>query len=102
MDRLREMEIFVKVVETGLFSTSARSLKKGQTAVSKIVAGLEERLGARLLVRSTRQLVPTDAGVAFHERALRAIAEADEAEAAARGAGAGLEGRLRICAPVTL
>jgi DNA-binding transcriptional LysR family regulator len=101
MDRLREMEVFVRVVETGSFSAAARDLKLGQPAVSKTIAALEERLGVRLLVRSTRQLSPTEAGTAFYERALRAIAEANEADAAAQGAGAGLEGRLRICAPVT-
>jgi DNA-binding transcriptional LysR family regulator len=91
----------VRVVETGSFSSAAKDLKMGQPAISKTVAALEERLGVRLLVRSTRQLAPTEAGTAFYERALRAIAEANEAEAAAQGAGAGLEGRLRICAPVT-
>jgi DNA-binding transcriptional LysR family regulator len=101
MDRLREMELFVRVVETGSFSAAARDLKLGQPAISRTVAALEERLRVRLLVRSTRQLAPTEAGTAFYERALRAIAEANEAEAAAQGAGAGLEGRLRICAPVT-
>ncbi len=101
MDRLREMELFVRVVETGSFSAAARNLTLGQPAVSKTIAGLEDRLGVRLLVRSTRQLSPTEAGMAFYERALRAIAEANEAEAAAQGAGAGLEGRLRICSPVT-
>jgi len=101
MDRLREMELFVRVVETSSFSAAARDLKLGQPAISKAIARLEERLGIRLLVRSTRQLSPTEAGTAFYERALRAIAEANEADAAAQGAGAGLEGRLRICAPVT-
>jgi DNA-binding transcriptional LysR family regulator len=101
MGRLREMEMFVRVVEAGSFSAAARALNIGQPAVSKMIAGLEERLGVRLLVRSTRRLSPTEAGLAFYERALHAIAEADEAEAAARGAGAGLEGRLRISAPVT-
>jgi DNA-binding transcriptional LysR family regulator len=101
MDRLREMELFVRIVESGSFSAAARDLKLGQPAISKTIAALEERLGVRLLVRSTRQLAPTEAGAAFYERALRAIAEANEAEAAARGAGAGLEGRLRVCAPVT-
>lgn len=62
---------------------------------------MEERLGVRLLVRSTRQLSPTEAGTAFYERALGAIAEANEADAAPQGAGGGLEGRLRICSPVT-
>jgi DNA-binding transcriptional LysR family regulator len=101
MSRLREMEIFVRVVETGSFSAAARDLRLGQPAISKTVAGLEDRLGIRLLVRSTRQLSPTEAGVAFYERALRAVTEANEAEAAAQGVGAGLEGRLRISAPVT-
>ena len=101
MGRLHEMETFVRVVETGSFSAAARDLNIGQPAISKTIAGLEERLGVRLLVRSTRRLSPTEAGIAFYERALRAIAEANEAEAAAQGAGTGLEGRLRICAPVT-
>ena len=94
------MEIFVRVVETGSFTSAARDLKIGQPAISKMIAGLEDRLGVRLLIRSTRQLSPTEAGMAFYERALRAITETNEAEAAAQGE-AGLEGRLRICTPVT-
>jgi DNA-binding transcriptional LysR family regulator len=101
MCRLREMEMFVRVVETGSFSAAARDFKIGQPAISKAIAGLEDRLSARLVVRSTRRLSPTEAGRAFYERALRTLTEADEAEAVARSAGAGLEGRLRVCAPVT-
>jgi DNA-binding transcriptional LysR family regulator len=101
MDRLAAMETFVRVVETGSFSGAARGLNVGQPAVSKSVAQLEDRLGVRLLMRSTRGLTPTEAGQSFYERAKRAIEEADEADIAARGAGAGLTGRLRICAPVT-
>jgi DNA-binding transcriptional LysR family regulator len=101
MSRFREMEIFVRVVEAGSFSSAAHDLKIGQPTISKAIAGLEDRLGVRLLVRSTRQLTPTEAGIAFYERALRAITEAIEAEAAAKGTGASLEGRLRIAAPVT-
>jgi DNA-binding transcriptional LysR family regulator len=101
MDRLREMEMFARVVEAGSFSAAARDLDMGQPAISKTIAGLEDRLGVRLLTRSTRKLSPTEAGTAFYERAVRAISEADEAEAAAQGAGAGLEGRLRVSAPVT-
>ena len=101
MDRLREMEMFVRVIEAGSFSAAARDLNMGQPAVSKTIAGLEDRLGVRLLTRSTRKLSPTEAGTVFYERALRAVGEANEAEAAAQGAGAGLEGRLRISAPVT-
>src|SRR6266700_4770628 len=101
MDRVRDMQIFVRVVETGSFSAAARDLDLGQPAVSRTIAALEERLGARLLVRSTRQPSARDAGMAFYERAARAIAEVNEAEAAAQGVGAGLEGRLRISLPVT-
>ena len=101
MSRLREMEMFVRVVDAGSFSLAARDMKIGQPAISKTIASLEQRLGVCLLVRSTRRLTPTEAGVAFYERALRAVTEADEADAAARGASASLEGRLRISAAVT-
>jgi DNA-binding transcriptional LysR family regulator len=101
MDRLSAMETFVNVVEAGSFSGAARRLNIGQPAVSKTVAQLEERLGVRLLLRSTRGLTPTEAGQNFYERARRSIEEADEADRAAQGAGAGLSGPLRICAAVT-
>ena len=101
MDRLHAMEVFVRVVESGSFSAAARDLRIGQPNVSKLVAAMEERLQVRLLVRSTRQLHPTEAGQAFYERARRTLAEADEAETAARGLGKGLDGRLRVSAPVT-
>jgi DNA-binding transcriptional LysR family regulator len=80
MDRLREMEMFVRVIEAGSFSAAARDLNMDQPAVSKTIAGLEDRLGVGLLTRSTRKLSPTEAGTAFYERALRAIGEANEAE----------------------
>jgi DNA-binding transcriptional LysR family regulator len=101
MDRLAAMETFVYVVETGSFSAAARRLNIGQPAVSKTVAQLESRLAVRLLLRSTRGLTPTEAGLAFFERAKRAIEEADEADNAARGAASGLTGNLRICTAVT-
>jgi DNA-binding transcriptional LysR family regulator len=95
------METFVRVVETGSFSSAARHLRVGQPAVSKAIAQLEERLGVRLLTRSTRSLSTTEAGQAYFERAIRSIEEADEADLAARGAGAGLTGRLRVSAATT-
>jgi DNA-binding transcriptional LysR family regulator len=101
MDRLHAMELFARVIETGSISAAARDLRLGQPAVSKGLAALEARLGVRLLVRTTRKLNPTDAGVALYERARRVLADADEAETAARGVAAGLDGRLRISAPVT-
>jgi DNA-binding transcriptional LysR family regulator len=101
MDRLALMETYVCVVETGSFSAAAKRLGIGQPAVSKSIAQLEERLGARLLLRSTRGLTPTEAGQNFFEGARRTIAQADEADNAARGSGANLTGRLRLCAAVT-
>ncbi len=101
MDRLAAMETFVHVVETGSFSAAAKRLGIGQPAVSKSVAQLESRLGVRLVMRSTRGLTPTEAGLAFFDKARRAIDEANDADDAARGAGAGLTGNLRISAAVT-
>ena len=101
MDRLALMETYVCVVETGSFSAAAKRLGIGQPAVSKSIAQLEERLGARLLLRSTRGLTCTEAGQQFFEGARRTIALADEADNAARGSGANLTGRLRLCAAVT-
>ncbi|BBP03750.1 LysR family transcriptional regulator [Sulfuriferula plumbiphila] len=101
MDRFASMETFVSVVDAGSFSAAARRLGVGQPAVSKSIAHLEDKLGVRLLLRSTRGLTPTEAGHSFYKHARRAIEEADEAELAARGAGTGLSGRLRICAAVT-
>jgi DNA-binding transcriptional LysR family regulator len=102
MDRMAAMEAFVLVVDTGSFSAAARRLNLGQPAVSKMVAQLEDRLGVKLLVRTTRGLTATEAGLNYYDRARRSIEEADEAELAARGADSGLMGRLRISAAVTL
>lgn len=101
MDRLTLMEIFVCTVETGSFSAAARRLDVGQPAVSKAVAQLEERLQTRLLLRSTRGLTTTEAGLAYYEAAKRAIAMVDEADVMARGVSADLVGKLRVCAAVT-
>lgn len=101
LDRYQAMATFVRVVETGSFTAAARHLNVGQPAVSKTIAQLENRLQVSLLIRSTHGLTPTEAGQRFFERARSAIQEADEAELAARGAGAGLSGCLRISAATT-
>lgn len=100
MDRHLAMETFVRVVETGSFSAAARQMQVGQPAVSKAIVQLEDWLGVRLLLRSTRNLTPTEAGQSFYVRAKRALEEAEEAVLAARGAGASLTGKLRIAASV--
>ena len=101
MNRSSAMEAFVRVIETGSFSGAARQLRIGQPAVSKAIAQIEERLGVRLLLRTTHGLSPTKSGQNFYGHAKRAIEEAEEADLAARGASAALSGRLRICAAVT-
>jgi DNA-binding transcriptional LysR family regulator len=101
MSRLEAMETFIRVLESGSFSAAARQLRIGQPAISKSVAQLEERLGVRLLMRSARGLAATEAGQHFYEHARGVVERAEEAERAARGAGAGLEGRLRVSAGST-
>jgi len=99
VDRLASMEVFVRVVDEGSFSGAAARLGIGQPAVSKTVAQLEERLGIRLLVRSTRSLSLTDAGQSFYDNAKRAIDGVNHAEQVARG-DAGLSGMLRVSAAI--
>lgn len=101
MNRLAAMDAFVRVVDTGSFTGAARQLRIGQPAVSKMVAQLEDRVGVKLLLRTTQSLTPTEAGENFYEHSKRAIEAADEAEAKARGAGASLSGRLRVSGAVT-
>jgi DNA-binding transcriptional LysR family regulator len=100
MDRLAAIEIFIRVVDTGSFSATARHYDVGQPAVSKAIAQLEEWLGVKLLLRSTRALTPTEAGQSFYVRAKRAVEETDEAVLAARGSASGLSGKLRVSAAV--
>lgn len=96
MDRLAALEIFVRVVDTGSFSAVARHQSIGQPAVSKAVVQLEEWLGVSLLMRSTRSVLPTEAGRIFYERARLMIEESNAAVAAARGKASGLSGKLRV------
>jgi DNA-binding transcriptional LysR family regulator len=94
-DRLEQLAIFVRTVETGSFSKVAREFGLSQPSVSRTVAALEERLGVKLLTRTTRQLSMTDAGEALLSRAREALAGVEEAENAARGADR-LSGVLRV------
>ena len=101
MDRYRQIETFVHVVEAGSFVRAADALGTSKAAVSRGVLELETRLGARLLHRTTRRVALTEAGRAFFERArnlLAELAEADDAAAARAPAAAGL---LRVNAPYT-
>ncbi|MGX5665752.1 LysR family transcriptional regulator [Rhizobium daejeonense] len=83
INRSGEMEVFVQVVERGGFSAAARVSRMTPSAVSKLVARLETRLGTRLVNRSTRKLLLTPEGRAFYERSVRILADMDEAERSA-------------------
>ncbi|WP_380784768.1 LysR family transcriptional regulator [Sphingomonas sp. R86521] len=99
-NRAGEMQVFVAVVETGSFSAAARRLKMTPSTVSKLVVRLEERLGVRLVERSTRRLSLTTEGHLYHERALRMLSDLDELERELTVGSAGASGTVRINASV--
>lgn len=99
INRSGEMEVFVRVVEEGSFSAAARRLGLTPSAVAKLIGRLEDRLGVRLLARSTRSLRPTPEGDLFYEQASRILADIAEAEAGVSGSSAP-RGRLRISASI--
>ncbi|SMF09804.1 DNA-binding transcriptional regulator, LysR family [Tistlia consotensis] len=100
MDNVSEMEVFVRVVQAKSFSEAARSLGLSPSAVSKQIGRLEDRLGARLLNRTTRQLSLTEIGAAFHERAERIVNDIAEAERAVSHLHGAPRGQLKVNAPV--
>lgn len=95
INRSGEIEVFVRVVETGSFSAAARALRTTPSAVSKLIARLEGRLGARLVSRSTRKLQLSPEGLAFYDSGVRILADMAAAEREA-AAGAAPRGRLRV------
>jgi DNA-binding transcriptional LysR family regulator len=99
VNRSGEMEVFARVVEHGAFSGAARSLRMTPSALSKLVARLERRLGVRLVNRSTRKLQLTPEGAAFYQRCVKVLEDIDEAERNAATA-ATPRGRVRINANV--
>lgn len=100
MDRLDAMQAFVAVADFRGFAPAARKLGLSPSAVTRLVAALEERLGARLLQRTTRSVALTDAGTRYLERARRILADVEEAESSAEGERSSPRGRLVISAPV--
>jgi DNA-binding transcriptional LysR family regulator len=100
MDRLRLMETFVRVVETGSFSAVAREGLTTQSTISKQVQALEAQLGARLLVRSTRSHSLTEAGQLYYERCRQVLDTLEEARIEVHRAEHEISGVLRVAAPV--
>ena len=101
MGRFDELETFVQVVESGTFTAAAERLSVAKSAVSRRIAELEARLGVQLFRRTTRRLNLTDTGRGFHERAVRILADLEEAELAVSRAHRTLRGTLRVAAPLT-
>lgn len=102
MSRLDEVQTFIEVVNAGSITKAAERLGIVKSAVSRRLRDLEERLHARLLVRSTAGLSVTEMGQAFYERAARIVADLDEAELTVTDASAKLFGTIRMSAPVSL
>ena len=100
MDRFDAMQAFVAVADLQGFAPAARKLRLSPSAVTRLVAALEERIGARLLQRTTRSVALTDAGARYLERARRILADMEEAELAAEQERIRPSGRLVVSAPV--
>lgn len=101
MDKLTEIAVFVEVVEAKSFTAAAERLCIAKSVASKYVTRLEERLGARLLNRTTRRLSLTEAGSALYQRGRLALDEIATGERFVSYAQAAPRGRLKINAPVT-
>lgn len=101
MDRLTQLECFVRAAETGSFSAVARSLHTSQSTVSKNIAQLEVTLGVRLLLRSTRKMALTPEGERYYRECRRILEAMAEADATARGQ-ASPTGLLRVACPPAL
>lgn len=99
MDRLHSMRAFVRVIDAGSFAGAAREMNQSPAVVTRLVADLEEHLGARLINRTTRRLALTDIGETYLERVRAILAEVEEAEALASAAASEPRGHLRVLAP---
>lgn len=101
MDRFEEMQAFAAVVDAGSFVRAAEALQVSKTAVSRLIAELEARLGVRLLHRTTRKLSLTEEGEVFHARCKELLAGVEEAEAEVTARADEAIGLLRLNVPVS-
>jgi LysR family transcriptional regulator for bpeEF and oprC len=99
MDRIDLFATFVCVVDRASFTKAAATLGQPRSSVSAAIRELEDRLGTRLLHRTTRHVSPTQDGLALYERCVRLVAEVEDVEALFRGEAEGPSGRLRIDVP---
>lgn len=100
MDRFEDMRCFVHVVDHGSVTRAAETLAIAPSAVSRRIKELEGRLGVQLLARTTRRMKLTEAGQTFYDRALRILADVEEAEGEVSDASRALAGPLRVAAPL--
>ena len=99
MTDLLDYEIFARVIKAGSLSAAARELHSSPAMISKRVTRLEDRLGVRLLQRTTRRVTATDVGQRFHERVLAVLAAVDDAESFASVDSERPRGVLRVSLP---
>jgi DNA-binding transcriptional LysR family regulator len=100
MDRIDAMQAFVAVADLRGFAPAARKLGLSPSAVTRLVAALEDRLGARLLQRTTRSVTLTDTGARYLERIRRVLADVEEAEGSVQAERTRPSGRLVVSAPI--
>ena len=100
MDRIEAMAAFVAVADLEGFAPAARKLGLSPSNVTRLIAALEDRLGARLLQRTTRSVTLTDVGARYLERARRILADVEEAEISAQAERTQPSGRLVVSAPI--
>jgi DNA-binding transcriptional LysR family regulator len=99
MDRLQAMRMFTRVIDEGSFAAAARSINVLPAVVTRLIAELEEHLGARLINRTTRRLALTEAGEAYLERVRHILIELEDAEALASASTVEARGTLRVLCP---
>ncbi|MBO0345825.1 LysR family transcriptional regulator [Roseibium sp. CAU 1637] len=101
MSEFTDMEIYARVISAGSMSAAGREMNLSPAVVSKRIRRLEERLGTRLLQRTTRQIAMTESGQGFYERVIAILASVEEAEAYVADAAANAKGTLKVAAPTS-
>lgn len=101
MNNFSDMEIFARVVTAGSMSAAGREMGLSPAVVSKRLRRLEDRLGTRLLQRTTRQIALTEAGQGYFERVVAILASVEEAEAFVSRRSALARGTLKVAAPTS-
>jgi DNA-binding transcriptional LysR family regulator len=102
MDEMSELRLFARMVAAGSLSETARRLNSSLPAMSRRLAGLERRLGVRLVDRSTRRFTLTEEGSRYHDRAVKILADLDEAEAEISATVVSPQGHIRVGAPLEI